>query len=122
MRPDPPAFRLRVPAGSLQVPGFASNVPVGTGLEIDTAGDFNVKVPPPTLDFDGIDIQDGGPVEISLAYDGGQPDFQFQGRAVGALCSAARADFRVQFGSAGGRVCHRICTDGCAESVCLTFP
>ncbi|MCC6235195.1 MAG: choice-of-anchor D domain-containing protein, partial [Verrucomicrobiales bacterium] len=180
-----PSFRAVMPAGSLKVPGLSQDLAVPTGLVLDTAGDFDVKLPLPALSFDGIGINAGGPIEhnfvrfyreegvagvqlrdrrsflgntfklrldvdtagrasgsfagelvlrdflgcdeiglgeISMSYDSAQPDFQFQGRAIGTLCSAASADFRVQFGSGGARVCHLICVDGCAETACLTTP
>jgi photosystem II stability/assembly factor-like uncharacterized protein len=180
-----PSFRVVVPGGALSVPGVGGAIAVGRGWEIDTAGDFDLKLPLPALQFDGIGIQAGGSLdhnfvrfrrqagvagfqirdrrtffgntfglrfdintagvvsgrfegelvlrdflgcdriglgEISLAYDGGQPEYQFQGRALGTICSQARADFRVQFGSGGGRVCHLVCADGCGETVCLTLP
>ena len=59
---------------------------------------------------------------ISLSYGSGSGSYLFAGNVSASLCSALSADFGVQYGSGGGRVCHLICLDGCFEDLCLSVP
>ncbi len=90
-------------------------------IDIDSAGratgafsgNLSVK------DFMGCD--EIGVGDLRLNYDGSASDgFQFKSNVRLETCLLGAHDFRVKFGSAGGRFCHLFCgSGGCAEDLCF---
>ncbi|MBL9128581.1 MAG: choice-of-anchor D domain-containing protein, partial [Verrucomicrobiales bacterium] len=57
--------------------------------------------------------------DLSLRYDSAFRDYQFRQDTRLETCLIGTHDFRVRFGTAGGKFCHLICTDGCFEDLCV---
>ena len=68
-------------------------------------------------DFLGCDTL--GIPNLTLTYNSAFDDYQFRQDTRLETCLIGSHDFRIRFGTAGGKFCHLICGDGCVEDLCL---
>jgi hypothetical protein len=81
---DDATIVARIPSGTLTVPRISQSIAFNSPWpEINTSGNFNLRIPLPTLTFDGISVTSGGSADnnfVQLSRNSGVTAFQFRDR------------------------------------------